>query len=182
MRTSSIVWIIVLIIILGGGWYLLKHGSEEPSTATGPSQAMGINGSPNQGNLGGADTGLPQQPQGDGTTVGQNLILGMNVDTKLGTYLSAYNGMTVYTYAKDSVGTSTCYGQCAANWPPYTVPSKSDINVPATITGKVDAIARADGTLQVTLNGMPLYFWKNDAKPGDTTGEGVGGVWHVAKQ
>ena len=36
-----------------------------------------------------------------------------------------------------------------------------------------------DGTKIVTYNGMPLYYWINDAQMGDTTGQGVGGVWYV---
>ena len=28
--------------------------------------------------------------------------------------------------------------------------------------------------------GWPLYLWIKDTKPGDTTGDGVGGVWHTA--
>jgi hypothetical protein len=31
----------------------------------------------------------------------------------------------------------------------------------------------------VTLDGYPLYLWQNDAAPGDTTGQGVQGVWWV---
>jgi predicted lipoprotein with Yx(FWY)xxD motif len=31
----------------------------------------------------------------------------------------------------------------------------------------------------VTYNKMPLYYWVGDAKPGDTMGQGVGGVWYV---
>jgi predicted lipoprotein with Yx(FWY)xxD motif len=38
---------------------------------------------------------------------------------------------------------------------------------------------RTDGTTQVTYNGWPLYYWKNDSKPGDVTGENVQGVWFV---
>jgi predicted lipoprotein with Yx(FWY)xxD motif len=42
-------------------------------------------------------------------------------------------------------------------------------------------IDRPDGTYQVANNGMPLYRWQGDKSPGDTTGNGVGGVWSVAK-
>ena len=31
-------------------------------------------------------------------------------------------------------------------------------------------------------DGMPLYYWVKDKKPGDVTGDGVGSVWHVVKQ
>lgn len=122
------------------------------------------------------------QPQGDGTDVSQNLILGLTASSTLGDYLSAYNGMTVYTYAKDAPGTSTCAGRCASNWPPYTVPSKDAVHVPATFEASaVSTITRADGALQVTYKGMPLYFYIKDARPGDAVGEGVGGVWYVAR-
>src|SRR5581483_2981787 len=40
-------------------------------------------------------------------------------------------------------------------------------------------IDRADGSKQVTYNGMPLYYWQGDKAPGDTTGQGVGNVWWV---
>ena len=39
--------------------------------------------------------------------------------------------------------------------------------------------ARTDGTTQVTYNGWPLYYWIKDQKPGDATGQDVGGVWYV---
>jgi len=50
----------------------------------------------------------------------------------------------------------------------------------AGISGKLGTITRADGTMQVTYNGMPLYFWVHDAKAGDTSGQGIGG-FSVAK-
>jgi predicted lipoprotein with Yx(FWY)xxD motif len=36
--------------------------------------------------------------------------------------------------------------------------------------------------MQWAYNGRPLYLWQKDKKPGDVTGDGVGGVWHVAKE
>lgn len=38
-----------------------------------------------------------------------------------------------------------------------------------------------DGKRQWAYNGKPLYLFAKDTKPGDTTGDGVGGVWHLAK-
>jgi predicted lipoprotein with Yx(FWY)xxD motif len=48
------------------------------------------------------------------------------------------------------------------------------------VTGKLGTLTRPDGTTQVTYNGRPLYGWQNDAKPGDVTGQGIGG-FTVAK-
>jgi predicted lipoprotein with Yx(FWY)xxD motif len=141
---------------------------------------MGINGSTDQGNLGQPDNGTVQQP-GDGSDISENLTLGTDANATLGSYLIAYNGMTLYTYAKDSVGTSTCYGQCATNWPPYTVPAGMHLNLQAGVSGDAGTITRADGTTQVTYKGMPLYFYVKDAKSGDTTGQNVGSVWFVVK-
>ena len=42
-------------------------------------------------------------------------------------------------------------------------------------------VTRDDGSKQVAYKGMPLYLWVRDEKPGDTTGEGVGNVWLVAR-
>jgi predicted lipoprotein with Yx(FWY)xxD motif len=201
MRNSTIVAVAVVLLVILGGWYWWSHngGPAMPGTATTtPTGAAGVNGSANQGNMGGADTGTPQQPggsaaedqgigeapaSGDGTGLEQNLILGISANQALGTYLSAYNGMTLYSYAPDkkTPGASACTGGCAATWPPYTVKSASDIHVSAATTGKVSTITRADGSLQVTYNGVPLYFYARDAGTSDTLGQGVGGVWFTVK-
>ena len=117
--------------------------------------------------------------QGDGTDVSQNLILGLANDADHGEYLSAFNGMALYTYDADAPGVSNCTGECAAKWPPYTVPSADAINVPVNITGAVSTIERADGTLQVTYDGMPLYFYAEDRTLGDLNGADVSG-WSLA--
>lgn len=140
---TSIIAVIVVILLGAGVWYYTTH---TPVPATGPNTSAGINGSPNQGNLGQPDNGTPQQPgdqgmqdngvQGDGTTVSQNLILGISSTAALGQFLSAYNGMTLYLYTPDqkSPGKSVCNGGCATAWPPYVVSSAADIHVPSILT------------------------------------------------
>jgi hypothetical protein len=49
------------------------------------------------------------------------------------------------------------------------------------VTGEISTLERDDGTLQLTIEGWPLYLYAADAEAGDTTGEGVGGVWFVAR-
>jgi predicted lipoprotein with Yx(FWY)xxD motif len=86
------------------------------------------------------------------------------------------SGMTLYTFDKDAPGRSNCYGDCAQNWPPYT----ASVRAKASGNG-LSIIKRSDGTRQWAKDGAPLYLWVGDTVPGDTTGDGVGGVWHIAR-
>lgn len=97
------------------------------------------------------------------------------VETEIGTVWANADGMTLYTYDKDSQGVSNCYDKCAANWPPFAAENGAEVMDEWTI------VERKDGTKQWAYEGKPLYLWVKDQKPGDTTGEGVGGVWHAAK-
>ncbi len=96
----------------------------------------------------------------------------------VGSYLTNISGMTLYTFKKDTPGTSVCEGDCAAKWPVYYVEQV------AAKDGLKDAdfgtITRADGKKQTTYKGMPLYFFSGDAAAGDTNGQGVKDLWHVA--
>lgn len=96
----------------------------------------------------------------------------------LGAYLTDNQGKTLYLFTKDTKNTSTCYDQCAENWPPLLVQAKPSAGkgVAASLLGTAQ---RKDGKLQATYNGLPLYYFAKDAKPGDTTGQGVGDVWFV---
>ncbi len=85
------------------------------------------------------------------------------------------NGMSLYTFDPDTATSSVCNGGCAVNWPPLAAPADADEG------GKFTAITRDDGTKQWAYDGQPLYLWVNDRKPGDTTGDGVGGNWHLAR-
>jgi predicted lipoprotein with Yx(FWY)xxD motif len=115
------------------------------------------------------------------TTASQNsnlaaapIVLTAQTSATLGTYLVATNGMTLYESAKDTSDVSNCSGGCATAWPPYVV-SVSTLGGGAGVTGSIATITRANGTKQITYNGMPLYFWQGDTKAGDATGQNVNG-------
>lgn len=94
-----------------------------------------------------------------------------------GNYLADSKGMTLYTYDKDSTGVSNCYANCAVAWPPYLESGSASAAMPSGLT----TVKRTDGNMQYAYNGKPLYYYANDSKPGDTTGDGVGGIWHLVK-
>jgi predicted lipoprotein with Yx(FWY)xxD motif len=102
-------------------------------------------------------------------------------DSDLGPFIVAENGMTLYTFKRDTFGVSNCVDGCATNWPPYTVESADGLTVADGIPGEVGTIERADGTLQVTYNGLPLYFWVNDAETGDANGHNFRTAWLVVQ-
>jgi predicted lipoprotein with Yx(FWY)xxD motif len=97
----------------------------------------------------------------------------------LGTILTTSDGFTLYTFDNDTPGsgTSACNDACASAWPPFPVADATASGA----SGEIGTITRADGSPQTTYNGKPLYMYSGDAAPGDTNGDGVGGVWHVAK-
>lgn len=84
-------------------------------------------------------------------------------------------GMSLYVFDKDSDGKSVCNGECAVKWPPL-IAGASDI-----ASGDYGIVQRDDGRRQWAYKGKPLYLWFKDQKPGDTSGDGVNNVWHIAK-
>jgi predicted lipoprotein with Yx(FWY)xxD motif len=92
------------------------------------------------------------------------------------TMLTAKNGMTIYTFDKDTGAESTCYDECAVNWPPYMAEADAKLSEGWTM------VKRKDGKMQWAYDGHPMYFFKGDAKAGDAAGDGMKGVWHVVKE
>jgi predicted lipoprotein with Yx(FWY)xxD motif len=109
-----------------------------------------------------------------------SITLGMTNDPTLGAYLTGGSGMTLYVLTQDTPDTSTCTGTCATNWPPLTAASGAAVTGPTGATGSFATIDRSDGTVQVTYNHMPLYYFAGDSAAGDTNGQGKNGVWFVA--
>ena len=101
-------------------------------------------------------------------------------DDKLGTFLVDGKGMTLYLFTKDAPGKSNCTGDCLVKWPPLMVTDVSQVKVgPGVDATKLGLADLPDGKKIVTYNGMPLYYWVKDMKPGDATGQNVGNVWFV---
>jgi predicted lipoprotein with Yx(FWY)xxD motif len=99
--------------------------------------------------------------------------------TKIGYVLANAQGYTLYWYSKDvkGSGTSTCTGQCLVAWPALTGKPAAASGIK--LNGVLGTITRPGGIVQATYNGYPLYIYAGDSGPGDTAGNGIGGVWHV---
>ena len=100
-------------------------------------------------------------------------------ESTAGTIVVDGKGMSVYYYTKDikDSGTSACTGGCLAAWPP--VLAAADSPTVDGVTGTVGTIDTPDGKKQLTINGMPLYYYAKDLAPGDILGQGVGSVWYL---
>ncbi|MBC8160714.1 MAG: hypothetical protein H7Z42_05790, partial [Roseiflexaceae bacterium] len=105
----------------------------------------------------------------------------------LGQILTANNGLTLYVFMNDTENTSACNGGCAAVWPPLLVDENVAPTAGTGVSGVLGTTVRQDGKRQVTYNGLPLYFFAGnaaapaDTQPGNTNGQGIGGVWFVVK-
>ena len=103
------------------------------------------------------------------------LVVTMGV-ASAATTLTAKNGMTIYVFDKDTGTESTCYDQCAVNWPPYLAEADAKLSEGWTM------VKRKDGAMQWAYDGHPMYFFKGDAAKGDAKGDGMAGIWHVVKE
>jgi predicted lipoprotein with Yx(FWY)xxD motif len=102
-------------------------------------------------------------------------------NSSLGTIVVDGSGRTLYRFDKDSASppTSNCTGACADLWPPVLVGTQ--ITLSGIDRSLLGTIKRSDGTVQLTLNGWPLYRYAGDSAPGQINGEGVGGVWFAVR-
>jgi predicted lipoprotein with Yx(FWY)xxD motif len=111
----------------------------------------------------------------------QGSTIAVATNSKLGQVLVDGKGMTVYLFVADTSTQSTCYGSCAAIWPPVLTSGapQAGSGAQASLLGTT---TRTDGKVEVTYGGHPLYYFVKDKQPGDTTGQGVNGfgaLWWV---
>ena len=80
--------------------------------------------------------------------------------------LTDSSSISLYTFDADSNNQTACFGGCLNVWPALIVPAGTEIAAP------FGTIIRPDsGELQLTIDGLPLYYFFQDSNPGDLFGE-----------
>jgi predicted lipoprotein with Yx(FWY)xxD motif len=124
-----------------------------------------------------APAAVPDQPSQTGADLG----VGNSADH--GKYLVDATGKTLYMLEQDAKGASSCSDACAALWPPLLSPTGTPKALdPAIDATKIVNIQRADGGMQVTYNGHPLYHYSQDLAAGQINGQDVTdtyGEWYM---
>jgi predicted lipoprotein with Yx(FWY)xxD motif len=98
-----------------------------------------------------------------------------------GSVLFDGRGFVLYAFSHDPRGRSTCTGTCAKRWPPFIV-KRAPKAGPGAKASLLGAVRRANGTLQGTYAGHPLYYYIGDTKAGQILCQNVsefGGLWLV---
>lgn len=116
-------------------------------------------------------------PEASSAAEGYEVELGDS--DKYGQFLTGEDGKTLYLFTPDTTSASNCNDQCAANWPPFTLDPDETVTGGDGVTGTFTTIARADGSMQVTYAGHPLYYFGGDKAAGDTNGEGLNDKWYL---
>jgi len=93
-------------------------------------------------------------------------------------------GHTLYALSPETRRHLLCTSRaCLRAWHPLTVGSRNARLVRGRgVHGRLGAVRRGAHVFQVTLNGLPLYSFIGDKKPGQAHGQalkGFGGVWHA---
>lgn len=108
----------------------------------------------------------------------------------LGAHLTDSLGNSLYMFANDFDGKTNCTGGCLNLWPVYYAGDNLTQDRLADGLNIADfaTITTAGGQKQTTYKTWPLYYYapvvngtNTRELPGETKGEGIGGVWNVAK-
>jgi predicted lipoprotein with Yx(FWY)xxD motif len=131
--------------------------------------------SSSSGSSAGASTGGDSSAPASAAAGGDATVLA--ADTELGGILTDADGNTIYYFANDTAGVSSCADDCLTNWP--AVEATGTPTAGDGVSATLGTITRDDGTTQLTVNEFPAYYFSGDAAPGDTNGQGQGDVWWV---
>ncbi len=164
----------VAMVAIGLSLVLAACGDDDEDTSTAAGQ-----GATTQATQATTPTTVAQT-----TTTQAAGVVKATANAKFGTILTDSAGKALYTFDRDTSATSTCTANCAVTWPALLLPAGGSAAIPNPpgVTGTLTGSPRPDGNgTQVVWNGKPLYRYSGDPNAGDTNGDGVGGVWHVAK-
>ena len=167
-----------------GNGYGASSSSGAMSSASSSSGAgtsgYGSSGSGSSGQYGNGSSGSGSSGSGMASASKKGGLMKAEL-TAVGKLLANPHGMTVYYYSEDKPGSgvSACTSACATAWPPVLAP----VRFPASVKqpGPLGVIIRPGGIRQLTINGFPIYRYAGDKMPGQATGNGLEGEWHVIK-
>jgi predicted lipoprotein with Yx(FWY)xxD motif len=102
--------------------------------------------------------------------------------TKYGKALFGPSGKVVYVFGADRGSTSHCYGVCAKAWPPLLT-TTAPLTGPGVQAKLLGTTKRKNGTLQVTYDRHPLYYYSADvgSKVLCQHARMHGGLWLIIK-
>ena len=160
-----------LFLILASVALIAACTSNSGATAS-PSAAAPSVAAPSEAPSEAAPSEAPASPTGE-----TSISLATNA---LGDIIVDGAGVTLYAFTPDTAGVSTCYDDCAAQWPPLlaegsTAPTAGD----GLDAAKLTTVDRTDGTKQLKYGDWPLYYFAGDSAAGDTNGQGLGEKWFV---
>ena len=158
MRKTTLSMLCGAVIVLGVAGCNREAMDTEPATTADTTAADTVP----------ADTTTPATG-----TENLTLVTGSN-----GQYLADNTGRAVYMLEGDA----ECIGDCLAAWPPVVVTTSTPVVATGLQSGLVSTVERDDGTLQLTYNGHPLYYYNRDTGAGMAMGQDVTddfGEWYL---
>jgi predicted lipoprotein with Yx(FWY)xxD motif len=84
-------------------------------------------------------------------------------DSEFGQMLFDATGQAIYLFDVETTSKPRCYDACAEAWPPVLT-TGGPVSGPGVESSLLGTTKRADGTVQVTYNDHPLYFYANEGK------------------
>ena len=169
------IWLLAGVALLGAALAIgaIACGDDDDDGGDGPAATQPAGETPQATE----PSEVPTSPGGEPTSAPGAFTTVVASENPLGTILTTFDGYTLYTFDSDTAGVPTCTGDCANTWQPLVIPGAPTAG--EGVSGTLDLVARDDGSMQVTLDGKPLYLYSGDPAVGDTNGDGFGGVWHV---
>jgi len=162
-------WLVVVVLVVSG------CGSDEPdddATDSAPSSSSAPDG-PAPSEETSAMHPKPSDRPATGTVI-------TTEDSDYGEMLFDRSGQAIYLFDKETSAEPACYDECEEAWPPVLTKGGPQAQG-AVAAGLLGTTERADGSVQVTYGGHPLYFYAHEGKHEVLCHniEEYGGVWLV---
>jgi predicted lipoprotein with Yx(FWY)xxD motif len=165
-RLTTVVPAVLVSLVL-----LLAACTAEEGASSAPAEES----TPPESSAPATESEAPSMAEPSASAAGDAAVL--VADSDHGEILTDADGLTIYFFANDTEGSSSCEGECLANWPP--VEAEGTPTGGEGVTAELGTIERSDGSTQLSVNGFPAYYFAGDSAAGDTNGQGQGDVWWV---